>query len=138
MPDYLETLQGLDRILSPGGYFFSFQDPLRYDSLRRFDLLYSQFSYYAWRVFRGDVAGGLKRWVRRKRGIYLADCHYDNVEYHVGRNGVDQVAIENLFHRLEYGCEIVAYFSTQNRLFQFLGEKFGLKNTFAVVAKKKN
>ena len=89
------------------------------------------------RVFRGDVIDGLKRPLRRARGIYLDDSVYDNAEYHVTRNGVDQIAIYELLKEQDIDCDIVSYFSTQSRFFQALGSVLGMKNTFAVVAKKR-
>lgn len=136
VPDYLGMIGQLQSMLASRGQFFSFQDPLRYDSVGKATLFFSSFAYYFWRIFKGDVIGGLKRWFRRKRGIYLQDCAYDNAEYHVGRNGVDQDAIRTLFQTNGFDCQIVSYFSTQNGFLQLLGERLGLKNTFAVMAIK--
>lgn len=136
VPDYLSMIEKLLTMLSPNGQFFSFQDPIRYDSLRKPTLLFSNLAYYSWRVFKGDLVGGLKRWARRSRGIYLEDCAYDNAEYHVGRNGVDQDAISSLFLKNGFACQIVLYFSTQSRFLQLLGDLLNIKNTFAVIAIK--
>ena len=124
-------------ILSPYGQFFSFQDPVRYDTVGRFTMLFSKVAYFSWRVFKGDVIGGLKRRLRRARGIYLEDSMHDNAEYHVTRNGVDQDAIRKLFRENGFDCNIVSYFSTQSPLFQFIGTALGMKNTFAIIAQKR-
>lgn len=134
VPDYLGMIEKLQPMLGPRGQFFSFQDPLRYNSLGKTALFFSSFSYYFWRLFKGDLIGGLKRWIRRKRGIYLQDCPFDNAEYHVGRGGVDQDAIRSSFKMHGFDCEIISYFSTQNGVFNYIGERFGFKNTFAVIA----
>jgi hypothetical protein len=89
-------------------------------------------------VFKGDVISGLGRRLRRRRGIYIEDSVHDNAEYHVTRNGVDQDAISKLLNAEGFECSIVTYFSTQNPVFQILGTLLGLKNTFAVTAKKKD
>ncbi len=136
IPDYLGMIEKLLSMLTPGGQFFSFQDPLRYDSLSKATRSFSSISYYFWRIFKGDLVGGIRRWLRRKRGIYLQDCPYDNAEFHVARNGVDQDAIRKLFQANDVECQIVSYFSTQNVFFQYLGSHLGMKNTFAVVAKR--
>jgi len=137
VPDYMGIIRETITILSPYGQFFSFQDPLRYDTAGKFTMLFSKLAYFSWRVFKGDVIGGLKRRLRRAHGIYLEDSVHDNAEYHVIRNGVDQYAICKLFKEQDIDCDIVSYFSTQSRFFQTLGTVFGMKNTFAIVAQKR-
>ncbi len=136
VPDYLEMIQKATTKLANSGQLFIFQDPLRYDSMGRFDLLFSNFAYLSWRMLQGDLIGGLKRRVRRSRGIYLEDSIFDNTEYHVTRNGVDQEAIYTMLNEKGWDCSLITYFSTQNTIFQTIGDVFGLKNTFGFIAKK--
>ena len=137
VPDYLGMIREAATVLNPHGQFFSFQDPLRYDSVGKATMTFSTLAYFCWRVFRGDVIGGLRRRMRRSRGIYLEDSVHDNAEYHVTRNGVDQDAICGLFEEEGFDCNIVSYFSTQSRLFQPIGAMLSMKNTFAVFAQKR-
>ena len=136
VPDYLGLIREATMMLNPNGQFFSFQDPLRYDSIGKVNRKFSKLAYLNWRIFKGDIIGGLRRRVRRSRGIYLEDSVHDNAEYHVTRNGVDQDAIRALFEEQGFDCKIVSYFSTQSRLFQYLGAMLNVKNTFAVLAQK--
>lgn len=137
IPDYVAMINNAIALLSPHGQFFSFQDPLRYDSLPIATRMFSSFSYFSWRIFKGDVIGGAKRYLRRKRGIYLENSIHDNAEYHVVRNGVDQDAICNLFRKHDFECRLVLYFSTHSHLLQPVGALLGMKNTFAVIAQRK-
>jgi SAM-dependent methyltransferase len=136
IPDYMSLVRQAIARLSPHGQFFSFQDPLRYDTVGAFTNAFSEISYLSWRVFKGDIWGGFTRRVRRSRGVYLPDCLYDNAEYHVTRNGVDQDALCNLSEKLGCSCTIVRYFSTQSGFFQPVGSALKLENTFAVIAQK--
>jgi SAM-dependent methyltransferase len=136
VPDYLELIKEAVTLLSPYGQFFSFQDPLRYDSVGKFTMMFSTFAYFNWRVFKGDIMGGVLRRIRRSRGVYLESSMHDNAEYHVTRNGVDQEAIRELFKKMKCDCNIISYFSTQSRLFNPIGAFLGIKNTFAVVANR--
>jgi hypothetical protein len=86
-------------------------------------------------MFQGDLWGGVKRRLRRSRGV-LDDSPLDNAEYHVIRYGVDQDAITALLTAIGFECEIIRYFSTQSRVFQQLGAALGVKNTFAIIAGK--
>lgn len=138
IPDYLGLIRVAVNRLGPGGQFFSFQDPLKYDGLNLFTRIFSKLAYFSWRALKGDVIGGIKRYLRRSRGIYLDDCKEDNAEYHVARKGVDQDAIGNLLYELGLDCDIARYFSTQNGFFQWLGTLLGLKNTFAVIGWKRD
>jgi len=136
VPDYLGMIREAVTVLNPQGQFFSFQDPLRYDSVGKATMMFSKLAYFSWRVFKGDVIGGLKRRLRRARGIYLEDSIHDNAEYHVTRNGVDQEAICEMLKEHGFDCNIVSYFSTQDRFFQPIGTVLGIKNTFAIIAQK--
>jgi SAM-dependent methyltransferase len=136
VPDYLGMIQQAVPLLINTGQFFSFQDPLRYDSVGKFTKTFSTLAYLSWRVFGGDLSGGIKRRLRRSRRIYLEDSIHDNAEYHAVRNGVDQDAICRLFKELGFDCNIVRYFSTQSRFFQYVGTILGVKNTFAVIARR--
>jgi SAM-dependent methyltransferase len=138
VPDYLGMIREATMILNPHGQFFSFQDPLRYDSVGKATMTFSKLAYFSWRVLKGDVIGGLRRRIRRSRGIYLEDSIHDNAEYHVTRNGVDQDAIRVLFEDQGFDCNIVSYFSTQSRMFQPIGAMLSMENTFAVLAQKRH
>jgi SAM-dependent methyltransferase len=134
LPDYLGVIDKAIERLAPHGQFLSFQDPLRYDTVGRFTRAFGELSYLSWRVFQGDLWGGLKRRLRRSRGV-LDDSPLDNAEYHVVRSGVDQDAIATLLTDAGFECEIIRYFSTQSRVFQPVGEALGVQNTFAVLAR---
>jgi len=135
VPDYLGLVAAAVKLLQVGGQLLSFQDPMRYDTLGRFTYWFSTLAYMSWRVFQGDLVGGYKRRRRRSRGVYLADCEFDNAEYHVTRNGVDQNAIVRLLSANGLECRLVKYFSTEASLFQPLGAVLGLANEFAIIAR---
>jgi ubiquinone/menaquinone biosynthesis C-methylase UbiE len=137
VPDYLGMIREAATVLNSHGQFFSFQDPLIYDSVGKATMTFSTLAYFWWRIFRGDVIGGLRRRIRRSRGIYLEDSVHDNADCHVTRYGVDQDAIRGLFEQQGFDCNIVSYFSTQSRLFQPIGAVLSMKNTFGVVAQKR-
>lgn len=137
VPDYLEMIRNAAMALNNHGQLFSFQDPLRYDSAGKGAMNFSKLAYFSWRIFKGDVIGGLRRRIRRSRGIYLDDSVHDNAEYHVTRNGVDQDSIRVFLEGQGFDCNIVRYFSTQSSLFQHIGARLNMKNTFAVLAQKR-
>ncbi len=136
IPDYLGLIETCLKSLSPHGQLFTFQDPLRYDTVSKSTKALSAFAYLTWRVLRGDVLGGLARRFRRSKGVYLEESVQDNVEYHVVRNGVDQEAICKLAEENGFDCRLTKYFSTQSSLFQPIGTTMGMKNTFSVIARR--
>ena len=136
IPDYISVIQSAAEILSPKGQFFSFQDPIRYDTMDRPSYWFNRIVYFSWRAFQGDFFGGLSRTLRRARGVYLDDCAADNTEYHVVRNGVDQNEIVSVLSSRGFECRTVRYFSTQGSLFQPLGAVLGIENTFSIIARR--
>jgi SAM-dependent methyltransferase len=136
IPDYLAVFQKSIAILRPNGLIFTFQDPLRYDTLGRASLYFSMGGYFFWRLFQGNYLQGLRTRIRRLQGIYIPGSKEDDAEYHVTRNGVDQDAIAQLLASESFTCEIIRYFSTQSSIFQRLGLFFGIKNTFAIIAQR--
>jgi|SRR2546428_11041771 len=136
IPDYLSVIREAISVLRPHGQFFSFQDPLRYDTLGRGTWFFSNLSYFWWRIFQGNYVQGLKTRIRRIRGIYVAGSKEDDAEYHVTRNGVDQNAIASLLQSEGFTSSVVRYFSTQSRAFQVLGAFLGVENTFAMIAQR--
>lgn len=137
IPDYLKLCRLSAGLIRPGGVFFTFQDPLRYDTLGKGTFCFDRLSYFAWRCFQGHYLRGIKTRLRRLGGTYRPDLPEDMSEYHVVRSGVDQEAIQNLFAAQGFTCEIKKYWSTQSTVFQHLGTGLGLANTFAVIAIRK-
>jgi SAM-dependent methyltransferase len=136
IPDYLDMIRQAIDLLTPNGQFFSFQDPLRYDTVGKFTKIFSDIAYFSWRISKEDVWGGVKRHVRRRRGVYLSESVHDNTDYHIVRNGIDQDAIIDLLKNVDIDCRVVRYFSTQSLLFQKIGSAIGMKNTFGLIAQK--
>jgi SAM-dependent methyltransferase len=136
IPDYLTVVREAIALLRPRGQFFSFQDPLRYDTLGPGTWFLSKAGYFSWRLFQGNYMRGLKTRIRRLRGVYISGKEEDDAEYHANRNGVDQDAIANLLRSEGFSCEVIGYFSAQSRAFQVLGTSLGTKNTFAIIAQK--
>jgi hypothetical protein len=56
------------------------------------------------------------------------------VEYHVVRDGVDQDSIKRLLQPRFESVTLASYWSTHAPIWQSLGERLGLRNTFAVQA----
>jgi len=137
IPDYISLLQGCIKLLRPEGQIFSFQDPLYYDKMKRFDYYFSKGSYFFWRLFKGNYLQGIKTRIRRISKNYSENNIEDFTEYHVVRDGVDENSIKNLLEKNDFTFILIKYFSTQNILMQKLGELLNIKNTFGFIAKRK-
>jgi len=136
IPDYLNALANAsDRHLLPGGTLVSLQDPLWYPSLHRGVRAASEAMYLSWRLTRGDFLRGLASRARRIRNDRRPDEPGDMVEYHVVRDGVDQEAIERLLKPRFRHVGVTGYWSTHASVWQSLGERLGMRNTFAVHAR---
>ena len=94
------------------------------------------FAYAFWRICRPDLLGGTRRRLWRARGVYLKDSIYDNTEYHVTRNGVDQEAIVDVLRANQMEVDSIRYRATQSRVFQRLGMWLNLVWDFGIFALK--
>lgn len=135
IPDYSSTLETMmKRHLEPGGSLVSVQDPLWYRRCSKVTRLISEFSYLSWRITQGNLMRGLSTRLRHIRGDLSEELPGDSVEYHVVRNGVDELAIKaqlcNRFDRVN----ITSYWSSQGATQQWIGDRLGLLNTFAISA----
>ena len=136
IPDYLGVITRLcDTVLRPGGTVVTFQDPVWYPRQQRWERLLSWGSYFAWRITQGELRRGLATRWRRLRGVYSDSEPSDLVEYHVVRQGVDDLAIRDLLRERFANVEVDRYFSTQSPQLQLLCEKYVPPNTFGIVAR---
>lgn len=136
IPNYILLINLASQLVKDGGFIFTFQDPMRYDKLPKYHFIFSNIFYYSWRIFQGDFLNGLRRKIRRSKGIYYEDSIYDNAEYHVTRNGVDQDKLMKTLSQKGFEPKLIEYFSTQSSFFQKLGSLMKIKNTFGIIAKK--
>ncbi|MDI3258484.1 MAG: class I SAM-dependent methyltransferase [Sinobacteraceae bacterium] len=134
IPDYLNLVEGVARIVREGGAFVSFQDPVWRPAMSRRDRWLSDGAYAIWRLGRGDVIGGLGRRLRRMRGRYSESSIHDNVEFHAVRQGVDQHAIVRLLNERGFRCRLQEYCSFHSDYLQRFGERWRVLNTFGLLA----
>lgn len=136
IPDYIPLVVKSVKLLHPGGQFFSFQDPMKFSSLGLVNLTFSKMAHYSSRIFGGDAIGGLKRYIRRRRGIYLEDSSHDNTEYHAVRDGVDEQKLVETLTAQGLSSVPGFYFSASIPFYQWLGEHLGIVNTFYLIARR--
>ncbi len=134
VPDYIAFVRDAALLVAPGGAFFSFQDPLLHARLPRATHAFQRAAYAAWRLRKGDVAGGLRRRARRAWGIWDETCAQDVIEYHATRFGVDEASVCEVLRDAGFEPQLTRYFSTQSTFFQRLGSALGLENTFGITA----
>src|SRR5581483_8242907 len=134
IPDYLHYLERIIDRINPGGTLLSYQDPLYYPRRRRVNLLVDRAAFLAWRVRQGELRRGLATQIRRWRKVYDEHLASDMAEYHVVRDGVDELAISELLAGHFREVYLTSYWSTPSRTAQTLGDRLRIENTFAVRA----
>jgi SAM-dependent methyltransferase len=135
IPDYLPFLETAVSRIVPGGTLLCLQDPLFYERVPTRTRGFERVAYGAWRVRQGNLRQAFATWRRRRRGVLDEQILADMVEYHVVRNGVDEEAVERQLS-MNFKCtEVVRYWSAHLSLGQIVGERLGLENTFAVIAR---
>jgi SAM-dependent methyltransferase len=134
IPDYLAFVEKLVPLLRDGGSFYSAQDPLWYPRLRTSVRRSHDAAYLAWRATGGHLGRGVATRWRRLRGAYDDSKPSDLIEYHVVRQGVDEVAVSELLEKHFESVGIHRYWSTQAPALQWLGERSGAASTFTLQA----
>jgi SAM-dependent methyltransferase len=136
IPDYLDVVSRLcDAALRSGGSVVTFQDPVWYPRQKRWERALSWAPYFVWRATQGEFRRGLATRWRRLRGVYSESEPSDLVEYHVVRQGVDDIALRDLLGARFADVEVDRYFSTQSPQLQSVCEKYLPPNTFGLVAR---
>jgi SAM-dependent methyltransferase len=138
IPDYVTFVRRLSGLLSPGGWFYSVQDPTYYPRRSRAVHLASRGTYFAWRLGQGNMRRGLSTRLRRIKGEWSESEPSDLVEYHVVRDGVDELALRDELRRWYDDVELVTYWSTQSPVFQRLLAKADLASDFCLVGRARN
>lgn len=135
IPDYIGAIRAaIERHLLPGGALVTLQDPLWYPRQSAFSRRASAGAFLSWRLAQGEIAQGIKTRVRRASQGLSETEESDAVEYHVVRDGVDELAIADALRPSFETVEITEYWSTQGAVQQRAGERLGLTNTFALRA----
>jgi SAM-dependent methyltransferase len=136
IPDYVGAITTLcDEVLNTSGVVVTFQDPLWYPRQSRTARWANWGSYFAWRITQGELRRGVKTRIRRARGKFDDTEPSDLVEYHVVRNGVDDVALVELLQSRFREVDVDRYFSTQLPVLQRIGTKIFPVNNFGIVAR---
>jgi len=135
IPDYLRFAERLTLLLRPGGALAAYQDPDWYPRRARRDHSADCLAYYGGRVTQGNLLAGMATVLRRFRGGLNETLPADMTEYHVVRQGVDDLALAEQLHTSFTDVEVFRYWSTQAAPLQRLGERLGWQNTFGLEAR---
>ena len=133
IPDYVGLLKEASERISKGGALLTLQDPMWYPRHRLAHRL-GQAAYFTWRLGDGSPATGLQTRLRRISRTLDETNPSDAVEYHVVRNGIDEEQVLAFAREAFAEVELIPYWSSQLRLGQSLGERFGLQNSFGMAA----
>jgi SAM-dependent methyltransferase len=132
IPDYLSHVAALSDLIEPGGALFSAMDPIWYDRQGRITRLIDRGSYFAWRVAQGNLRQGLATRIRRARRVY-ENRPEDMAEYHVVRDGVDDLALVELLEAAFESVERFEHWVTHSNALRHFG-RLGIVNTFGLIA----
>ena len=134
IPDYVSFLERVTRLLAPNGSLLTLQDPLWYSRLARSTRTVDRSGYYMWRLGQGNSRQAIRTLTRRVRGVHDPTNPADMVEYHVVRDGVDELAVSEALKERFHSVDLLPYWSNQLGVFQKLGDRMHLANTFGVLA----
>jgi SAM-dependent methyltransferase len=135
VPDYVTFVRRLAGVIDADGWFYSTADPTYYPRRGRWANVADRGTYYAWRLGQGNVRRGLATRLRRVRGEWSETEASDLVEYHVVRDGVDELALEAELSRWFGDVEVLPYWSTQSPFFQRLLAPAHVGSDFCLTAR---
>ena len=137
IPDYVTFVRRLAGITDVDGWFYSTADPTYYPRRRRIDSVADRGTYFLWRLGQGNVRRGLATRWRRLRGEWSETEASDLVEYHVVRDGVDELALRDELETWFRDVEVLPYWSTQSPVFQRLLAGANLRSDFTLIARSR-
>lgn len=138
VPDYLSFVRRLTDLVRPAGWFYSVQDPLFYPRRSRLSHVASRGTYFVWRLRQGNMRRGLATRIRRLRGTYSDTEASDLVEYHVVREGVDEIALRDLLRERFDEADYFSYWSSQGAWMQRLFAHTALRSDFGLLARSRS
>lgn len=134
IPDYVTFVRRLAALVEADGWFYSTADPTYYPRRTRWAHLADRGTFYVWRLGQGNIKRGIATHVRRFRGEWSPTEPSDLVEYHVVRDGVDELALAAELERWFADVQVLPYWSTQSPFFQKLLARADVGSDFSLVA----
>jgi SAM-dependent methyltransferase len=137
IPDYESAIRRAITHVRAGGEFQSWQDPPYYPTMRRRDRWAMHLSYFAWRMRQGSLTQGVKTRLRRIRGVLDQANPADMVEYHVVRQGVDELLLQRLLSEAFDEVTLIRYWSAQGGASQRWGTRAGFTSSFGLIGRSR-
>ena len=134
IPDYVSFARRLATMIRPHGWFYCAQDPTYYPRRSWLTRILDRGTYFVWRLAQGEVRRGLATRWRRLRGEWSETEESDLVEYHVVRDGVDELALAGALEELFADVDLVTYWSTQSPVLQRLFQRLDPPSEFGIAA----
>jgi SAM-dependent methyltransferase len=135
IPDYVTFVRRLAGVIDTDGWFYSTADPTYYPRRTRRAHLADRGTFYAWRLGQGNFKRGIATHIRRFKGEWSETEPSDLVEYHVVRDGVDELALEAELGQWFADVEVLPYWSTQSPFFQRLLAPANVGSDFCLIAR---
>ncbi len=135
IPDYVTFVGDLSALVDGGGFFYSTQDPTYYPRRNRRTHVLGRGAYFLWRLGQGNYRRGLATRVRRAKGEWSETEASDLVEYHVVRDGVDELALTAELERHFDDVRMFTYWSTQGPFLQKALGPLRLPTDFGLIAR---
>lgn len=134
IPDYVSFARRLATMVRPGGWFYCAQDPTYYPRRSWLTRILDRGTYFVWRLAQGELRRGLATRWRRLRGEWSETEESDLVEYHVVRDGVDELALAGALEDLFDDVDLFTYWSTQSPVLQRLFQPLDPPSEFGIAA----
>lgn len=134
IPDYIAFVERLATMVADDGWFYCVQDPTYYPRRSWLTRVLDRGTYFVWRLAQGELRRGLATRWRRLRGEWSETEASDLVEYHVVRDGVDELAVETALRPLFDDVDLFTYWSTQSPVLQRLFQPLDPPSEFGVAA----
>ena len=134
IPDYVSFARRLATMIRPHGWFSCAQDPTYYPRRSWLTRILDRGTYFVWRLAQGEVRRGLATRWRRLRGEWSETEESDLVEYHVVRDGVDELALAGALEELFDDVDLFTYWSTQSPVLQRLFQRLDPPSEFGIAA----
>ncbi len=131
LPDYLNTIKKVSKLVKPGGFLYLTHEPMHKNSISRTSKLMQKLDFKLWRL-----QVHLNKLIAKQEN---SDKYYDpssQADYWDITTGCNQKEIIRLLRNADFDTELIEYDSKRSRILHHICQLLNTKTLFAIKAQR--